>query len=244
MFKHRRWLVKYLITLYQNKKLHFTTFEGFFKDEIAFLTKTLMPKVKANYYLWTYLNWLFWHVLDYERTMKINLLSMDLNVLFLNYLNEFRTILYLSPSDYSVFHSRLILVTLLKQTFTSKMQIQEFVSSEFELIDDLLLRYPFYVTTWNYCKYFLIFIKESDLAMNVATLNKSLNNELSKSIETLFFKEDVKDSYLLENESLIKRYICLSRIIADLFKKHNREHAGNVEKLSQNFIQFLNKFIL
>jgi len=228
-----------LITLYQNKELHFTTFERFFKDEIAFLTKILMPKVKANYYLWTYLNWLFCHVLEYERNMKINLLNTDLNLLLLNYLNEFKTILYLSPSDYSVFHSRLFLVTLLKQTFASNMQLREFVSSEFELIDDLLLRYPFYVTTWNYCKYLLIFTKESDLAMNLSTLN----NELSKSVENLFFKE-VKELHLLENESLVKRYICLSRIIADLFKKHNREHAGNVEKLAQNFMQFLNKFIL
>jgi hypothetical protein len=119
------------------------------------------------------------------------------------------------------------------------MQLREFVSSEFELIDELLLRYPFYVTTWNYCKYLLIFTKESDLAMNLSTLN----NELSKSVENLFFKE-VKELHLLENESLVKRYICLSRIIADLFKKHNREHAGNVEKLAQNFMQFLNKFIL
>ena len=182
---------------------------------------------------------MFGYVLEIEEE---KLFSQDLNVLFLDYLSEFRVILYLSPSDYSVFHSRLTLIKMLKKTLASKLSLwDEFVLKEFELIDDLLLRYPFYTTTWNYCKYFLLITKLEENSLN---FKETLNKELNKSLENLFFKQNCTQFYLVENESLIKRYINLAETIATLFKLDNREHFMYVEKLSQNFIQFLNKFVL
>ena len=213
-----------------------TSFDEFFRKEIEFLTKKLLPKVKANYYLWTYLTWLFSYFVETKQT---NLFSIDLDVLLLNYLNEFKTILYLSPSDYSVFHSRFALIDLLRQRleFNTK-QWKEFILKEFELIDDLLLRYPFYVTTWNYCKYFLLIVKldEEDL--------ERLNKELNINLENLFFRQNFKVFYLHEKTNLHKRYIDLAAKIAVLFNLDKRENSENVERLSQNFAQFLNKFIL
>ncbi len=200
------------------------------------MTKKLLPKVKANYYLWTYLTWLFSYVFETKQT---NSFRIDLDLFLLNYLNEFKAILYLSPSDYSVFHSRFTLINLLRQRleFNSK-QWKEFILKEFELIDDLLLRYPIYATTWNYCKYFILIIKlvEEDL--------ENLNKELNINLENLFFRQNFKEFFLYEKSNLHKRYIDLAAKISTLFSLEKRENNENVERLSQNFTQFLNKFIL
>ncbi len=206
----------------------------FLKNEIEFLTKKLFPKVKANYYLWSYMNWLFVYLFELNHQEKYDI--------YLKYLNEFKTLLYLSPSDYCVYHTRLHLIGLLHQMPEVKSAFGEIILSELELIDDLLIRYPYYMTTWNYCKYFLLFIKTNTTQTHIDTSN--LNEYFNKSIETLFFKFDVKN-FLLKNSTrnFNERLIEVAKCVKLLYKLDRNEHILEIERFSEQFLKFLNKFI-
>ena len=181
--------------------------------------------------MWSYVNWLF-----------IYLPEINYKPDYILYLDEFKQLVYAAPSDYCVFHTRLHLLSLLNQTELTDTVL----CAELELIDDLLIRYPYYETAWNYCKYFLLFVTTSRLNLNLKEdLCANLNEQLKKSIENRFFKLDVKP-FLLEfntNADFKHRLARLAEITASLYKLDKHEHAEAVEKYSRKFLSFLNKFL-
>jgi hypothetical protein len=227
-------------------------------SEIEFLIYKLSIKIKSNYYLWTYFNWLVEYLLETQNNTDL-LNSTNLHSIYINYLHEFKDILYKNPSDFCVFNSRLNLLRLLFEFRKNYDFILNLISEEFELVDDLILRFAHYTTVWNYFKYFLLFIKSNlkcfYLVFNNQSLNilvSSLNLKLNENIQLLFLNAINNKDYLISDSNmgeissidvLVKRQITVGKNIRLLYEQENNENLENINKNCNNFIQFLNKFI-
>ena len=97
-YVHRRWLIR---------KLQFTSnntesIDTYFLNETRFIYGTLSKKIKANYYCWTYLNWILEYLLQNESN-----LSKNCDTIILDALNNIEKLLYMNPSDFCIHHTRL-----------------------------------------------------------------------------------------------------------------------------------------
>lgn len=254
-FVHRRWLIKQLI---KNKIMINYVENELLTSEIEFLVYNLSTKIKSNYYLWTYFNWLVEYLLEIQKKNYL-LNSTNLHEIYMNYLNEFKDILYKNPSDFCVFHSRLNLLRLLFEFRKNDDFLFKLISEELELVDDLILRFANFQTVWNYSKYFLLFIKSNlkcfRLVFNnhsISILISGLNLKLNDNIQLLFFKIiNNKDYFILNSnveetcliDALVKRQVSIGKNLSSLYQLENNENLLNINKNSDNFIQFSNKFI-
>ena len=167
-YVHRRWLVK---------SLDGTNFSPeFCSTEASLICQVLSKKVKANYYCWTYLNWLIEYGIQACSLARMKPVVRDIA-------ENLTNLLYVNPSDFCVFHSRLNLISVLArhdkmELFINKDEQQgwhRFLFNEFELSDDLLIRYPEFTTVWNYRKYLYMFLKSSNfvhLAVDIEKLSR------------------------------------------------------------------------
>lgn len=229
-YVHRRWLLR-----------TFSAFcdEQLIRDEIKLIVERLSVKVKANYYCWTYFNWLL-QFLGRDSLVEFSKPSGFVNVLFMN------------PSDNCVFHSRLQLIKSIVQTGS----IQQLLVDEFKLIDELIVRFPNYSTVWNYSKYFLIFVRQEQLiqkcSLTIDILSAVLNESLKKNIGLVFFKLNESEvnslldfdiTGLLDTfDYLVKRQLFISKILLKLLTSDNE--FSNIESLQRSFTCFIEKFLI
>ncbi len=241
-YVHRRWLVKNL------DAINFSS--QFFTSETTLVCQVLSKKVKANYYCWTYFNWLIEHAIQ---VCSIVMIEQDLR----DTVNNLSTILYMNPSDFSIFHSRLNIIGLLDKhekleyflEKETKQTRRRFLLNEFQLSDDLLIRYPEYTTVWNYRKYMYIFLKSSNffdfLNNEILELVNELNESFLKNINSNYkTKNNVNSSDLvvsqLDNSSWLQVLIDRDFVISSLVSGDTEIESNNQTK----FCYFLKKFIL
>ena len=245
-YLHRRWLVKHL-----NADIG----PEFIKQEIKLCAGVLSIKIKANYYCWSYLNWMWGHLLEQTPAFqtKIGLCS-----LLAEFLAELKDSLYVNPSDYCLFHTRLNLIKLLSdhqmlECFLSNQFQKEdvfyrFVFNELELVEDLLARYASYTSVWNYCKYFILYLE----ARQPVRMEPDLFNLYVRETDEAFEK-NLRCSYLTDEnfsllysaplsnqncyDALFEREIRVARLIEKTSK-----HESKTQKNVDNFAKFLNKF--
>lgn len=221
-FIHRRWLIKKIT------KTKGTDFVNLVNQEKDFLIEFLSPKIKSNYYCWSYLIWLF----DHFSKISTNFL----NILNLNQLNQqLENMLYKNPSDNCVFHFR---IEFLFQYFLKFLPINfEFLSNEISLIIDLILRFSHFSTTWNYGKYFLLRIKPflSDFSDKEKLLN-DLKISISLKIQVIYPKQNMNFDFS-DNSSIKDTFISLSNLCCIL-----NENDDSIVKYSKNFNEFIKTF--
>lgn len=220
---HRRWVIrKILISKLKN-------YSDLVSQEIDFVLDILSPKIKSNYYCWSYLIWL----IDQASQIDKNFFS-TLNLINLNYRLE--SMLYKNPSDNCVFH--------FKMEYFFKYFLKLFsldfktILNEINLILDLILRFPYFSTSWNYGKYFLRSIKPflSDFNTNKELLNNLLSL-IGPTISILYPKH--KASFEFEENSTI---IDLMINISDLCCFLNEDKLNSINLYSKSFNQFIKKF--
>lgn len=233
-YVHRRWLLRVFSSMVEQKLV---------LSELELIVSYLSRKIKSNYYCWTYFNWLL-QLLD--------------GATLLNYysVSQFEQVLFTNPSDFCVFNSRLQLVKriLLDKSLVSSRQ--RLIIDEIALIDDLLLRYAVYSTTWNYSKYFFLFLKEyvgsfndfNDIENHECELNKrflmnvkSFFPQLNEA-EVVFEKKIELTSPL---KVLIQRQLEVARSILMLYKKLNGNYleVEKIAKFEENYVKFFEKFL-
>ena len=224
-YMHRRWLVKQLKDLNE-----------FLCGELEFFFNSLCFKIKANYYCWSYLNWILFFAQQNELINEIKIKGI-----FEWFFKKLASFIYLNPSDNCVFHTRLNLITRLNSDnklfylyeSNNNEDFSLFVSNELEIFDDLLIRYSSLSTVWNYRKYFLLFLS----GLKHLKCNISFNDSNNLIVDKLNNKQDIFVS-IKPNESdwfnaLIQREISICEDVTALN-----------EKLRENFLNFLNKFII
>jgi hypothetical protein len=216
----RRWLVKKL-----------KNYQDFLFKEIEFFFETLCFKVKANYYCWSYLNWIIFYALENN-----NFLSLDqVKYIFIYFFNKLKDFIYLNPSDNCLFHTRLNILTSLNNLnclFYLNDDYSQLVLNEIELFDDLLIRYSNMTTMWNYLKYFQLFLVK--ISQNIKFDLNCLNDLNKNIIEKLNCNENIFDS--IRNETIWVYFIAKRYIIIT-------ENLKADKKITQNFSCFLNKFL-
>lgn len=218
---HRRWLVKKL-----------KAFQAFLTTEIDYFFQNLCFKVKANYYCWSYLNWILFYTIQ-ESLLKEN----EIIAVFKYFFNKLEDYIYLNPSDNCIFHTRLNVVHSLSALNKLCYLFDEFtlfLSHELELFDDLLVRYPHLSTSWNYKRYLFLFLaknKQFSLKSNDFDL-KNLNEKIMEKLNLT--EKSLNSSITNENwlRVLIDRELIIARLLAS--KCVN----------SENFIKFINKNII
>lgn len=253
---HRRWLIKkYIQSITKNSDP--IKVEQFFSEELKLIYATLAPKIKANYYCWTYLNWIVGFL--YQK----NLDNFDLNSLIKRMLLEFERLLYINPSDFCLFHTRLNLVKILtrldrlhlfinrdfKKTILTKDVFFLFLSQEYRLFDDLLVRYPEYSTIWNYRKYFLFYILEFKQNNHMIQCEGNIDFDLLNNELELNFQNKYPTSTCLKNEcdqnwidTLIKRENFISCLFIQTIEDDSISGA-KAKRYSSDFVKYLSKFV-
>ncbi len=165
-------------------------------------------------------------------------------------------LLYVNPSDFCVFHSRLNLIGILAkhdklELFLNRDEQKDslrFLFNELELSDDLLIRYPEYTTVWNYRKYLYMFLKssffvnfaENGLPMLLNELDESFLKNINSKFSTrtrinasdLAVSELNKSSWL---QALVDRDFVIGSLVSD--------ETGAKSNNQARFRDFLAKFL-
>jgi hypothetical protein len=253
-FVHRRWMIKL--------KFDMANLETFLCEEIDFLIDTLSKRVKANYYCWTFTNW----IIEFALANVNNKTFINAFLYEKIFSTKSKSLLYENPSDFCVFHFRLHLFKLFylntsDNTERSSSFFQKIIFDEIALTEDLLLRYANYSTVWNYLKYFLIFSKQllkvSDSSKNsdAEILRQSwsqLKESFSTNSDAVFsnqpgFNEQINQMFASSNDeifkNLIKRELIIGETVATLFKSNNRDSWEIVHFFFEKFAQFIHRFI-
>ena len=241
-YQHRRWLIKFICSISKAQtnqiSINDKSLIEFLQSEID-LIKNLSKKLKQNYYCWTYFNWLLNHFLNLDLIQKI-LKDKD--------------IIYENPSDFSVLHSRLHLIDLLiKNTKDIKIKYDVLIN-ELELCDDLVLRYSFYSTIWNYRKYFLTLMNKYINQIDIKTISNDINNsnfKLAEISQALFSKivdnqafHDLTISFDSNfSDSIVNRELKLCDLIIFLYESNQFDKSSLVKNYSISYLKFIQKFI-
>lgn len=232
-YVHRRWLIR---TRYRSENIE----KNLIDSEINLIVSCLAPKVKANYYCWTYFNWLAQFY--------------DLECLLDYTVNKFVNVLFLNPSDYCVFHSRLNLLKLIFDCETlNREQFERLVINEIKLIDEILLRFAVYSTVWNYSRYFFLLlqkpIRKFDPCLDVDSLSKELSSDFVKQVKNVFFRlndsEINLDKINIDNhvfDYLIKREISIADFILKLYRTKEEEFS-KIQQHHSNYLKFIERFL-
>lgn len=231
-YVHRRWLLRvYSSMVEQNLVL----------SELELIVSCLSRKIKSNYYCWTYFNWLL-QLLD--------------GATLLNYysVSQFEQVLFTNPSDFCVFNSRLQLVKTILLDKSSVLSRQRLIIDEIALIDDLLLRYAVYSTTWNYSKYFFLFLNE--FMASFKDLNEIENHECELNKRFLmnvksFFPRLNEEEVVIEKKIgltsplkvLKQRQLEVARSVLVLYKLNENNYLEKIAKFEENFVKFFEKFL-
>lgn len=243
-YMHRRWVLKRVFSD--------SSFEiDFVNDELQFLVDRLSKKIKSNYYLWTYFNWFILFVFGKCESLFIEY--------FYNYLKtKFTDVLYMNPSDFCFFNSRLNLIRTIYSNYDCVL-----IADELKIIDELLIRFSAYMTVWNYAKYFLIFLKQtcsekipsSSNIVNVHDFFRRINQHFNTTIKTVHFKtnktfeESANYEQFVSNREfitiIIRRQIEVSEFIFKICKQEQMHNEmSKIENLSISFNDYLKKFLL
>lgn len=223
-YVHRRWLVKKLANL-----------DEFLLREIEFFFTSLCFKIKANYYCWSYLNWILFYALENSLVNQPKMIQI-----FSWFFNKLEGYLYLNPSDYCLFHTRLNLIIRLndQNKLVYLNEFKTFIEHEFDLIDDFTVRYSHLSTIWNYRKYLVLYLVNiKHFKSNCTDINwNELNRKLNEKIEELKIGEkiDLDFSETACEKLLLKRELDILNYFKVNIKSENCE----------NSIKFLNKFLL
>lgn len=242
-YVHRRWLIKRLLFADE------TDSTEFFSDETKLIYCTLSKKVKANYYCWTYLNWILEHLLQTKP-------NFNLDPLMRKVLINLEALLYVNPSDFCLFHTRLNLISVLdrydklnlflieeKYHVDNQQLIFKFLLKEIELSDDLLVRYPEYVTVWNYRKYLYIVTKFKTRAIENGVSFDLINAKFLKNLYSRYLLQgseiSVETDYSVNNwfTSLLERDLELCNILI------NVNQCALVKNNFLKYSEYLKKFL-
>ena len=258
-YVHRRWLIKKYINLISINCNKPNNVQQFFSNEFKFIYVTLAPKIKANYYCWTYLNW----IIDY--LFQKNLIDLDLDILIKKIILDFERLLYINPGDFCLFHTRLNLIKMLTrlnrlQLFINKdLELKElsseiffqFVFQEYELFDDLLVRYSEYSSIWNYRKYFFFYILEFKPNQEMIQYEKNIDfDSMNNKLKTNFLNKYPNCIYLQNlnfdknelNDTWINRIKEREFFISSIFE-NIVESDSKVKKYSFDFYKYLEMFV-
>lgn len=235
-YLHRRWLVKKIISSYTNLEI-----EVFMSKEINFIIDYLSKRVKSNYYCWSYLNWLLGYLIDLKK-------GIDLKTLYLGYLGKYEEILYRNPSDFCVYHFRLNLIRLVYKNLGNEIDCS--IMNEIKLVNDLILRFSEYLTVWNYCKYFLLFLKQFSDHVNrfggfenkFGEIKTSFIEILENSNSKIDFNK-IFDSGLINFDLILKYEFQISKIVSKTHELSKHEHYSSIKAHSDSFNKFLEKFL-
>ena len=255
-YLHRRWLVRNLNN--SNNFIIKSLKDDFLKTEIFFITNKLSVKVKSNYYCWSYLNWLIQFELNNENNWDcFKLIDSFFNSKKNNFV-DFEKILYLNPSDNCIFHFRLNFINIcFKKAFNSYLNdyniIIDFLFNEIEVIDNLLIRYPDYTTTWTFMRYFYLFIFKIEknilnlnhkrILLNLEKINLKLIQNLDKNLNLNYFLNEINNNEI--KNILLKRHCFISeKISKDYLLNYSNDKHLFIQKNYQNFLNYKNKFIL
>lgn len=240
---HRRWLVKKI-----TDKLN----EDFFSTETRFIYEVLSKKIKANYYCWTYLNWLIDHMLQHA-TFNTDRVVTDV-------VSQLGIMLYINPSDYCIFHTRLNLIRNLgmqdktgafhNRESESSQGLLASISLELELSEDLMIRYAEYTTVWNYRKYLYIYFDSMKSLIKTNEFMKivdNLNKMFLKNINAKYLVQmNLSDLDHIEGDCdnwvgfLIRRDLVISNLLLDATA--GSQLIGKIQNNMTNFSKFMKKF--
>lgn len=232
-FIHRRWLFRNYVINQSGDDL-----KDLYLREIDFLIDKIVPKVKSNYYCWSFLNWLLSH-----RILLDNRSLLD------DLFKRYTSLIYLNPSDNCIFHSRLHLIHLIVDESNHRDLIDDaFVQRELILFDDLLVRYPFYMTIWNYRKYFFLFLRATNEKRSFRVNIAEMNVKLGESIDALYRISEIDDLKESDDrlENLLNRELKLSKLVEKLNMQNQtttqidliQQHANKYEIFFNKFIKF------
>ncbi|CAF0710925.1 unnamed protein product [Brachionus calyciflorus] len=217
---HRRWLMKRILSLNTQDN------EILFLKEIDFMIDTLSCKIKSNYYCWSYFNWIV------EYFYSLNILSDFPNIL-INLLEKFGSLVYRNPSDNCVFHARLNIFKVLFFKFKIK-EIENLIVNELKQNLDLIMRFPNFITTWNYCKYFLLLIlKVPQTLNNLVKEIETFRDDLANRLPILYPSFISKDIQNLSQDSIRDFFIDFSGLVARFSENSNETILAIMNSLSK-----------
>jgi hypothetical protein len=245
-FMHRRWLIQMHIKNTSSLN-HFELIS----NEIEFILNDISKKIKSNYYCWSYLIW----ISEFFSSFRPN--NLEFYEICLNCLkNKLEAILFQNPSDFSLLHTRLNLIKIVF-TYSAKPNYA-LLLNEFCLIEDLLIHYPQFCTTWNYYKYFLLFIKSlmndnkfvEGFSREFQENSKNLDENVNKSIKSCYLNTslDFLSSFDAEKNILynffINRCMRFSAFLLELCKLNQIDSIDKIEHYSLKFNEFLSIFLI
>ena len=234
---HRRWLTRKLLGYLDQPESVFDLFQS----EVDLVIVKLVPKIKSNYYCWTYLNWLL-TILDVSGS---NNRQIDT---YMSLLDRFQKLAFLMPSDNCLFHARLnLIITICSKAQDATLFDRTIVPNELLFLDDLLVRYPFYLTFWNYRKYFLLLVKRHSnldlLELDLDKMRTNLSESLAFQTDTVKpeFDHGVVDGDLFR--FLYDRDKRLAKYISETYEGLAHERLEDIKAYALKYEQFLEKFV-
>lgn len=243
-YVHRRWLVRRTICDGGGGGL---VDRNLVLSELKLVVECLAPKIKSNYYCWTYFIWLL-QLLDASSLVDYAHAHFTANALLTN------------PSDFCVFNARLqLLKNIFEKTKNSSQQLAQLVVDELATIDDILIRCAAYSTTWNYTKYFYLFLNQNTQiislvlgSLDIDKLDNELTQRFLKNLNGYFCKLDPNEIKNLDlrvehSESQVVKYMLLrqlmiARVIVKLYESN--EKYDKIRNLEENFRKFFQKFLI
>lgn len=241
-YVHRRWLVRRTICGGRSVDCNLVL------SELKLVVECLAPKIKSNYYCWTYFIWLL-QLLDASSLVDYANAHFTSNALLTN------------PSDFCVLNARLqLLKNIFEKTKNSDQQLAQLVVDELTTIDDILIRCAAYSTTWNYTKYFYLFLNQNTEvissvlgSLDIDKLDNELTQRFLKNLKGYFCKLDENEIKNLDlrvdnSESqvclkyLLLRQLMIARVVVRLYESD--EKYDKIRNLEENFRKFFHKFLI